>query len=596
MMILDATAIPSGSALNADICIVGAGAAGITLALALMDSGLDVVLLESGGVLAEKDTQALYQGTVPDARMHSEPDRYRERRMGGSTTIWGGRCMPLDPIDFEQRAYIDHSGWPIGLDDLLPYYPTANHICEAGDYAYTAETAFDHPIRPMIEGFDSTSFTTNTLERFSAPTDFGRRYAERLRHGNVRVIQHANLCRLDSGADGALADARNTLDGTVPVGPAHVRTLSGNAFTVRARSYVLATGGLETARLLLASPGASGRGLGNANDVVGRYYMCHIAGTIGTVDLSRAASVWHGYEVSDEGVYCRRRLALRPEAQRRLEAGNFIARLHHPRIPDPGHGSSVLSALYLARPIVPYEYAKRLYGDTPGSLGLWLRHLGNVVLGMPSAVAFMWHMLTQRKLADRKFPSIIVHPRNRRYSLDFHAEQEPNVDSRVTLGTDTDALGVPRVHVDWRYTPRDVATIQVALAELARELRASGVGTFEYDPAVVEMEMTRYGAYGGHHIGTARMGRDPGDSVVDTDCRVHEASNLFVASAAVFPTSGQANPTLTIVALALRLAGHLRRVYAPGATGTSFRARADVAADKPLQGPAVQGDTAMETL
>nr|WP_233236684.1 GMC family oxidoreductase [Bordetella sp. LUAb4] len=604
-MILDATTIPSGSVLNADICIVGAGAAGITLALALMDSGLDVVLLESGGPNAEKDTQALYQGTVPDARMHSEPDRYRERRMGGSTTIWGGRCMPLDPIDFEPRGYIAHSGWPIGLDDLMPYYPRANHLCEAGDYAYTAETAFHHPIRPMIEGFDGTAFTTNTLERFSAPTDFGRRYAERLRHAPVRVIQHANLCRLDNAPAGASRDAGkegagkegagNSGHGNAAVGPAHVRTLSGTAFMVQARAYVLATGGLETARLLLASPGTSGRGLGNGNDVVGRYYMCHIAGTIGTVDLSRAASVWHGYEVSDEGVYCRRRLALTPEAQRRLQAGNFIARLHHPRIPDPGHGSSVLSALYLARPVIPYEYAKRLYGDTPGTFGLWLKHLGNVVKGMPQAVAFMWHLLTQRKLADRKFPSIIVHPRNRRYSLDFHAEQEPNADSRVMLGTGTDALGVPRVHVDWRYTARDVATIQVALAELARELRASGVGSFEYDPAMVEMEMTRYGAYGGHHIGTARMGRDPRDSVVDTDCRVHEASNLFVAGAAVFPTSGQANPTLTIVALALRLAGHLRQVYATGATGAGSCVQGQAAARHPPQGNSAQSDTAMET-
>lgn len=559
-MILDANTIPNGSTLTADLCIVGGGAAGITLALALLDSGLDVVLLESGGPAEDKATQALYAGSVADARMHPEPERYRQRRMGGSTTIWGGRCMPFDPIDFEPRDYIAHSGWPIGLDDLRPYYPRANQLCEAGDFAYTVETAFHRPVRPMIEGFDSPEFSTDTLERFSVPTDFGWRYAERLRQGPVRVLQNANLCQLDSGAAGA------------PVGPARVRTLAGNnVFTVLARAYVLATGGLETARLLLANPGASGRGLGNAHDVVGRYYMCHIAGTIGNVDLAGARSVWHGYEVSDEGIYCRRRLALQPEAQRRLHAGNFIARLHHPRIPDPGHGSGVLSALYLARPVVPYEYAKRLYGDTPGSLGLWLSHLRNVLLGAPATARFMWHMLTERKLAARKFPSIIVQPRNHRYSLDFHAEQEPNPDSRVTLGNEVDALGMRRLHIDWRYTPRDVATVQTALAALAEALAASGVGRFDYDPAQVEAEMTRYGAYGGHHIGTARMGHDPRDSVVDADCRVHETRNLYVAGSAVFPTSGQANPTLTIVALALRLADHLRRVHAPSDVATETR-------------------------
>ncbi|MEJ2894514.1 FAD-dependent oxidoreductase [Bordetella avium] len=549
-MIQDANDIPNGSVLEADLCIVGGGAAGISMALALMDSGLNIVLLESGGSGEEPASQALYQGSVADTRLHSEPDRYRQRRMGGSTTIWGGRCMPFDAIDFEAREYMPHSGWPIGLDDLRPYYPEANRLCEAGDFAYTAATAFHHPLQPMIAGFDGPSFSTDTLERFSCPTDFGQRYGERLRRGPIRVLQHANLCRLD----GDKAQA--------PVGPTHVRTLSGIAFTVRARAYVLATGGLETARLLLSSPGASGLGLGNAHDVVGRYYMCHLAGTIGSVDLSRAASVWHGYDISDEGVYCRRRLALRPSAQRRLQAGNFVARLHHPRIPDPGHGNGILSALYLARPIVPYEYARRLYGDTPASAGLWLAHLRNAIVGAPAAAGFLWHWLNRRTLAARKFPSVIVHPHNERYSLDFHAEQAPNPDSRVTLGPQTDALGMPRLHIDWRYTPEDVVTVQRALAALAQDLDRSGVGRFEYDPEQVEAEMTRYGAYGGHHIGTARMGSDPRNSVVDANCRVHETSNLYIASSAVFPTSSQANPTLTIVALALRLAGHLRRACA----------------------------------
>ncbi|MCJ9714321.1 FAD-binding protein, partial [Bordetella hinzii] len=141
-MILDASTIPDGATLTADLCIVGGGAAGITLALALMDSGLDIVLLESGGPRETPAAQDLYAGTVADARMHPEPDRYRQRRMGGSTTIWGGRCMPFDAIDFERRDYIAHSGWPIGLDDLLPYYPRANQLCEAGDFAYTVQTAF----------------------------------------------------------------------------------------------------------------------------------------------------------------------------------------------------------------------------------------------------------------------------------------------------------------------------------------------------------------------------------------------------------------------------------------------------------------------
>ncbi len=348
------------------------------------------------------------------------------------------------------------------------------------------------------------------------------------------------------------------------VGAAQVRSLEGNAFTVRARRYVLAAGGLENARLLLATPGPQGTGLGNGHDVVGRYYMCHLAGTIGTVDLRAAGRVWHGYDVSDEGIYCRRRIALRETAQRSLRIGNFVARLHHPRIPDPGHGIGILSFLYLVRPAIPYEYAKRLYeeeGAAPG--GSRLAHLANVLRDAPGTAAFLWHWLRQRTLAQRKFPSIIARPRNLRFSLDFHAEQEPNPDSRVTLGSGRDALGVPQLHVDWRYTAKDLETVQVALAELANALRAAGVGHFEYEPGQVEAEMTRYGAYGGHHIGTVRMGDDPATSVVDADGRLHDTDNLYVTGSAVFPTSSQANPTLTIVALALRLADHLREQAAP---------------------------------
>jgi choline dehydrogenase-like flavoprotein len=547
-MIVDARQIPANTVLHADLCIAGAGAAGITLALALEDSGLDVIVLESGGDESDPAIQALYAGTVADSRLHPAPEHYRVRRFGGSTTLWGGRCMPLDALDFEAREAIAHSGWPISLADLLPWYPHANALCEAGEFAYTSESAFETPQRPMIGGFASDVFTTHTLERFSCPTDFGARYRARLANGRVRVLRHANLCRLPLPP----GESRR-------VGMAEVRVTGGAPLRIAARGYVLATGGLEVPRLLLNSPGASGRGLGNAHDVVGRYYMSHLAGTIGTLDLAQARSVWHGYDISEEGIYCRRRLALSADAQRALHTGNFIARLHHPRIPDSGHGNGILSALYLARSIVPYEYAKRLYDDAPGSdAGFALAHLKNVITDAPNTAAFLWHWLRKRTLADRKFPSVIVRPANLRFSLDFHAEQEPNPASRVTLGHETDALGLRRIHVDWRYTHQDIATVSRALEALAQEVQRSGVGRFTYDPETVEAEMTRYGAYGGHHIGTARMGLDPRTSVVDRNCRLHEADNVYVASAAVFPTSGQANPTLSIVALALRLASHLR--------------------------------------
>lgn len=547
-MMLDAHDLPAGDVLEADICVVGAGAAGIAIALELAGTSLNVVVLESGGMTAEKATQDLYSGAVSDERLHSPPDRYRQRRFGGTTTIWGGRCMPFDAIDFEAREFMPNSGWPIRRDAIDPYYPKANLLCEAGSYAYTVQEAFGRSLLPMIEGFDSANFSTDTLERFSCPTDFGARYVHRLRAAaNLRVILHANVTKLQLDESGKSLKWLSA------------KTLRGKELTVRARQFVLAAGGLEVARVLLANRDVQSSGIGNGFDVVGRYYMCHLAGTVGALAVRRPlGSVRNGYDVSDEGVYCRRRIALRPAAQRLHRVGNFIARLHHPRITEPAHRNSILSLLYLAKFVIPYEYGKRLHGDERATAATWLKHIRNVVSGPFDAAAFGWHMLKDRKFAERKFPSIIIKPKANLFSLDFHAEQQPHPESRIVLDREVDALGVPRLRVDWHYTAVDVDTVTRGIALLAQDIERSQVGTLTYDPAALEFEMTRYGAYGGHHIGTARMGTDVRTSVVDGDCRVHGIGNLSVAGSAVFPTSSQANPTLTVVALALRLAARLR--------------------------------------
>jgi hypothetical protein len=211
---------------------------------------------------------------------------------------------------------------------------------------------------------------------------------------------------------------------------------------------------------------------------VGRYYMCHLAGTIGALRIDRPlGAVWNGYDVSDEGVYCRRRIALRPEIQRQQRIGNFVARLHHPRITDPGHRNAILSLLFLAKFVIPYEYGKRLHGGERASLRAWLEHARNVALGPFDAVGFAWHMLKDRKLAERKFPSIIIKPKANLFSLDFHAEQQPAPDSRVALTTDVDALGMPRLRVDWRYTALDVETVTRSLALLALDIKRGGIGS-----------------------------------------------------------------------------------------------------------------------
>ena len=546
-MIVDANTVETGSRLAADVCIVGGGAAGISLALSLSGQGLTVLLLESGQAAPHAPTQALYAGEVSDERLHSPPDKYRQRRMGGSTTIWGGRCVPLDPIDFDTRSQVPHSGWPISFEDLMPFYPRANALAEAGRFSYDAEDTLGPGAAPMIRGFDSPLVQTNGLERFSCPTDFGKRYARRLQvASDVKVLLGANCTAVRLEADGQA------------VREIEVATLAGRHFRVAPRAAVLAAGGLETARLLLASRDVAPAGIGNEHDVVGRYYMCHVAGNVGTLVLNgRPQEVRHGYEVTPEGVYCRRRFAVAASEQRRRGLANAVARLHFPPITDPRHRNGVLSGLFLARGLISYEYGKRLNDGTRMTPGLYARHLLNVIADPIDTTAFVAHWVTRRTLAQRKFPSVILRNRTNRFSLEMHGEQAPRPDSRVTLAEKTDALGMPQLRVDWRYSSSDIESVGRTLDVIAQELERSGAGRLDYRRETLEEDLMRFGAYGGHHIGTARMGSDVRTSVVDSECRVHSVRNLFVAGSAVFPTSSQANPTLTLIALSLRLGKHL---------------------------------------
>jgi choline dehydrogenase-like flavoprotein len=548
-MIEEAVNIQNGACLQSDVCIVGAGPAGIALALDLADRGISVLLLEAGHIDLDTKTQSLYEGEVADVRMHSPPDKFRQRRLGGSSAIWGGRCMPMDPIDFESRDYVPHSGWPISYEDLLPYYPAANALAEAGRFSYEADDALGALAAPMIRGFNSTHVRTTGLERFSCPTNFGKRYQKRLQLSpKIKVLTGANCVGLKLHSDGQSIQA------------VEFTTLQGIRFSVMSRITVLASGGLETVRLLLASNDVSPGGVGNAHDVVGRYYMCHIAGNVGQLSLNGPPSqIQHNYEISPEGIYCRRRISIAAGEQRRRGLANSVARLHFPRITDPSHHNGVLSGLFLTRKLISYEYGKRLNDGTPPSIGTYARHMLNVVADPLDTSAFLSHWVMKRTLADRKFPSVILRNRTNRFSLELHGEQAPLATSRVTLSSQVDVLGMPKLRVDWRYSQSDIESLGGTLDLIAQEVELAGVGRFEYQRETLEEDLTRFGAYGGHHIGTTRMGNDERTSVVNRDCQMHSVHNLYIAGSSVFPTSGQANPTLTLLALALRLGDKLGR-------------------------------------
>ncbi|MBT8445884.1 MAG: GMC family oxidoreductase, partial [Gammaproteobacteria bacterium] len=474
---------------------------------------------------------------------HAQPDRDRYRQLGGTTALWGGRCMPFDLTDFERRDHVPHSGWPIARADLDPYYLKAHEYCECGRFAYHASALAEGAPRELISGFADGDVLTSTLERWSPPTRFGQRYrADLARAANIRVLLRAAVTGIETDADGRRV---SHLD---------VAALGGGRFTGTAKSVVLAGGGLEVARLLMASNEVNAAGLGDHSGWLGRGYMCHLHGVVARVKLAPSSQVQFGYERDVDGVYCRRRLSLSPEAQRRLELLNLYALLDRPLVGDPDHGNALLSMAFLAKRLVQHQSRQNI---GKGKTGLYWYHIKNILLGSPEVVSFLPRFGRERFLQSRRVPSLLVKPRSNNFHLYFHSEQAPSRDSRVTLTNERDALGMPRLNVKFRLSELDVDSVYRAHQVIDAELRRQGSGVLEFERDDAKSHIRECGAVLGHHLGTARMAASPEHGVVDPDCRVHGLANLYIASGAVFPTSSQAHPTLTIVALAVRLAEHL---------------------------------------
>lgn len=555
-MIIDYLTGERPADIGVDLCIIGGGAAGIAIARSFANSTTTVCLIESGGLSGEELSQALYEGSSA-GEIDFNPGTSRMRVFGGSCNLWGGGCIPLSQQDLEPRDWVPHSGWPLSYAELQPYYARARGYCQIGEMDF-AEGGFAEPGPRPVLPFDNEKLVNRFFAR--SPILFGDAYREELqRAGNVMVLLHGNLLQLMPTDDGK------------HVREAHIGALNGARSVVRARHYVLACGGIENARLMLLSNAVVPQGLGNQRDMVGRYFMDHPSGTLGTLKADAPHRITRPYE--------RRRLkgeppafpeiALSPQFQRRHRVLN--GRVHPFGVEGPlPHGIRALrefrSALRGERKnenaLLEDKLSEALRnapaGHTiavPPNLGMAALKVG---LGVGDLVRAAVH-----KLSDR--PTVA----SSHVDLVGYFEQAPNPDSRVTLGAELDAFGQRKVNVDWRLTSLDHQTYQFSGRMFGEEIARAGNGHFELSPWLADSN-ARPEVHGtAHHMGTTRMSDDPNTGVVDRQCRVHGMDNLHIAGSSVFPTGGWAFPTFTIVALSMRLADELRDVLA-AATSTGL--------------------------
>jgi choline dehydrogenase-like flavoprotein len=512
-VLLDARSIPQDAVVESEVCIVGAGAVGITLAGELAGLDFRVCLLESGGLTPDETTQALAEGQnagLPYAPLETTRSRY----FGGTTNRWTGTCRTLDEIDFEARSWIPHSGWPFPKAHLDPYYERARELCEL--------PPCPQPERPRPLPLGTTRVAT-TLFEFSRPTRFGQAYGHELvRAPNVSVYLNANVVELE------------TTEAARAVTHLRVACLMGNTFRVAARLVVLAAGGIENARLLLLSRRVRPAGLGNDHDLVGRFFMEHphvAAGVIVPAHPYIPSRLYKQCRVN--GAVIMGALTLSPDILRRERLANYSALL------IPEEVSPRMEAL---------KHAYRSLRKRTGTGDVW-RDVARAARGLrvTDVARATYGLLVNGQLPLTQFRII------------SRTEQTPNPESRVTLALEKDRLGQNVARLHWRLSPIDIRTIRRALAIIGEELERARLGQLLIDLDGDDPTAWSTPAYGGyHHMGTTRMHVSPAEGVVDEQCRVHGISNLFVAGSSVFPTGGHANPMLTIVALALRLADRVK--------------------------------------
>lgn len=534
MSIIDANKLSANAVLNTDICIVGAGAAGITLAHELDGSSRSVCLVESGSYNPDEEVQALCDLDVVGYPVR-ENFMARARYFGGTCNLWAGRSMKLTEFDFEKRDWVPNSGWPIAYSQVQKYYSRAAAILKLPSFETFENVTLKRGLTPAERAlFNNDDLKPNVSLWGIKPLRFGAAYKSRLaKSRNVTVYLNANVTEIMLNREGTSVDEMK------------IATLGGDRITLRAKVFVLACGGMENARLLLVSRGVQPNGIGNQFDLVGRFFMDHPRTVFGKIRLAEKQRLPLLLAVPLRDGMGQIGIQLSEEAQRKEQLLNNYLSLE--RQWSPQAAKAYQSFVHSAKILLRRGYSGKRFTLSDVKLAK-IPELIYLLAPRELMPHFLYRMF---KAARRKFGKdvselIIVN----------YCEQAPNPASRVFLSEERDKLNMNRLILDWKVGAEETRTV-VRLQELFDQyLRKNNIGYLDTTPSEIDT-----GSYtdASHHIGTTRMSDDPHNGVVDANCKVHGVENLFMAGSSVFSTCGHANPTWTIVALALRLAERLQK-------------------------------------
>ncbi len=527
MKFINANTIPSGFVIESDVCIIGAGAAGIAIACAFDHSAINITLIEAGNL--KYDPKIQEQNDFENIGHPLNVNQPVHLRMfGGSTNSWNGRCIALDEIDFKRRDWLPDSDWPLSPSTLSDYYLRASKWLGI----------------PKLERWHKDYWMNNQVFNALASTELtigAYLWSDRLRLGEYyrkQLHQSSNIMTyLNANVTELIADSGNGKIESIAISG-----FQGNTFTANARFYILASGGLENVRLLLISSKNHNVGIGNEFDNVGRYYINHPrTDGVGRLYLNKKHRLYtqfvrHFTESYRPGIgRDNYQLFLNPsenfqQTNELLNMASFLYAVFEPRLADP--------YLLLKSKIMNESIAKLSPPLDMASIKLLFSHVPIL------SVAALYRMCGE--------PFMIDH-----LAVVDQVEQVPTRESRITLCDIRDRFGKNRLQLNWKITQKSTDTLRCFHQFLSQHFSKLGIGRFQSQLIDDNIYVPNY-TDASHPTGGTRMSNSPKTGVVDSNCRVFGFDNLYIAGSSVFPTGGHANPTLTIIALALRLTDHIK--------------------------------------